>query len=1283
MEEVSSPNNDDTKKIFHELQVHECELELQKEELEHALDHTVSATALYDLAPSGFLTLSRESLICQLNLGAAKLLGRERSALLNISFMHFIDKEVLAVYNNFLRNVFESGEKQNCEVRLTLEETPSAFVYLEGHISGDNQKCLITAVDITERKQTEKKILESEKRLNRAEIASKTGNWELHLDTKMMIGSEGAQKIYGVAKDQFEFEVIKNIPLPEYRPMMDTALKNLIEEDKPYNLEFKIKTADTGEIKHLNSIATFDKEKRILFGVIQDITESKRAEEAIKLNEARLESLLRINEHYAESIKQLLDFTLNEAITLTSSKFGYIYLYDEIKQEFTLNTWSKEVMDECRVQQPELIYYLGKTGLWGEAVRQRKPIMVNDFPNANPLKKGLPEGHVMLDKSLTLPVFSEERIVAVIGVANKQDNYTDADIRQLNLMMDSVWKIVQHKISDAALSESKDRFRNLFENLPVGNSMTGLDGSMTVNRAFCDMLGYTEEELKSKNWNDITYSEDIERTNGILNDLQDGKIKQVRFEKRYIHKNGNIIWTDVASYLQKDQEDKPQYYITNINNITEQKQAEQELRDSEEQLRITLNSIGDGVITTDSEGKVRQMNPVAEQLTGWTEKEATGKSLEEVFAIINEETRAAVEIPVRRVIREGTVVGLANHTLLIAKDSSERPIADSGAPIRNKEGEIIGLVLVFRDQSEERKAQFTLKESEKRFKLLYENAPLSYQSLDTNARLIDVNQTWLATLGYNREEVIGRSFGDFMTPESAELIKERFSAFIAAGEIHDYQFEMVRKDGTLFTVSYEGRIGQDELGHFNQTHCIFTDITERKRAEAALTKLRLQMEMILNSAGEGIFGLDLDGKLTFVNPAAANMIGWPTDQLPGKNHHEISHHSKPDGTTYPANECKIHASFKDGKTHNVTDEVFWRKDGTSFPVEYSSSPMCDEQGRLMGAVVTFSDITERKKVLKELRENEEAYRQISDAVSDYVFSSSTDENGCWIPFWIAGAFEKITGYNLEEYKACGGWHARLHPDDAGIDERDLEKLHSNQRISSEVRTIRKDGSELWVQVYANPVMNSDGTELIGIKGAVQDINDRKKAEIELIDARGNAEKRKNYYETIINNMGDPVFVKDDQSRLLLANDAFCTIFDLSRTEIIGKTLAEDVTPDEKEIFLRIDMQVLADGLDNINEESLTVRDGHTRTISTRKSRFIDNDGKKYLIGVIRDITERKQAEEELLKLKNELELIVDEKTKELKERVAELERFYNATIDRELRMKELRDEIEQLKSDKL
>lgn len=146
-----------------------------------------------------------------------------------------------------------------------------------------------------------------------------------------------------------------------------------------------------------------------------------------------------------------------------------------------------------------------------------------------------------------------------------------------------------------------------------------------------------------------------------------------------------------------------------------------------------------------------------------------------------------------------------------------------------------------------------------------------------------------------------------------------------------------------------------------------TDAPEHKRAQQALEYLRRQNELILNAAGEGIYGLDTQGITTFVNPAAARMIGYEPAELIGKPQHDILHHSKPDATPYPREECPIYAAFKDGAVHHETDEVFWRKDGTPFPVEYISTPIRDEHGKLAGAVVTFKDITERKRADEALR----------------------------------------------------------------------------------------------------------------------------------------------------------------------------------------------------------------------------------------------------------------------------------------------------------------------------
>ena len=186
-----------------------------------------------------------------------------------------------------------------------------------------------------------------------------------------------------------------------------------------------------------------------------------------------------------------------------------------------------------------------------------------------------------------------------------------------------------------------------------------------------------------------------------------------------------------------------------------------------------------------------------------------------------------------------------------------------------------------------------------------------------------------------------------------------------------------------------------------------------------------------------------------------------------------------------------------------------------------------------------------------------------------------------------------------------------------------------------------------------------------------DITEQKQTEAALV-------KSENYLNNIINNIGDPIFVKDDQSKLLLVNDAFCKMFNLSRKDIIGKTLAENVSEDERESFIRIDKQVLETGIENVNEETLTIEGSDRRIISTKKTRFIDETNTTFLIGIIRDITDRKKVEDELEKHKNNLEELVKQRTEEVSLKNEELQRMNKLFVGRELKMKELKNLIKDL-----
>jgi diguanylate cyclase (GGDEF)-like protein/PAS domain S-box-containing protein len=192
--------------------------------------------------------------------------------------------------------------------------------------------------------------------------------------------------------------------------------------------------------------------------IMRDITSRIQSQELQRVEERRLRALVRLSELENRSLSELMDATLEEVVALSDSIFGYIYYYSEETEEFTLHAWSKEVMESCSIPNPQRSYRLSETGIWGEAVRQRRPIVVNDFSAPDPLKQGYPEGHAPLTRFMTIPVSSRGRIVAVVGVANKGTDYTPTDVNQLSQMMDVVWKIAERR-------RAEDELRALAEEL--------------------------------------------------------------------------------------------------------------------------------------------------------------------------------------------------------------------------------------------------------------------------------------------------------------------------------------------------------------------------------------------------------------------------------------------------------------------------------------------------------------------------------------------------------------------------------------------------------------------------------------------------------------------------------------------------------------------------------------------------------------------------------------------------------------------------------------------------
>jgi PAS domain S-box-containing protein len=406
-----------------------------------------------------------------------------------------------------------------------------------------------------------------------------------------------------------------------------------------------------------------------------------------------------------------------------------------------------------------------------------------------------------------------------------------------------------------------------------------------------------------------------------------------------------------------------------------------------EWFRVTLSSIGDGVITADSVGAVTYLNAVAEQLTGWSSAEAVGRPMREVLRIVNETTRREVENPVFRVLREGTVVGLANHTTLIDRNGAEHHIDDSAAPIRDGRGRVLGVVLIFRDISEKRAAERRLEESEQRFRLMVESVKdYAIFMLDPGGHVATWNAGAGRIKGYRPDEVIGRHFSTFYTPEDAASGKPArlLEAAVRDGRVEDEGWR-VRKDGSRFWADVVITALLDKEGRLRGFGKVTRDLTERRAAEESLRlseeRIRLMVESVKDYA---IFMLDPGGNVATWNSGAERLKGYTPGEIIGRH---FSAFYPPQDVARGEPDRELEVAVREGRIEDEGWRV--RKDGSRFWANVVITALWDKDGRLRGFGKVTRDLTERKAAEdRVLRLNGELEQRVGERTTELAAANA-------------------------------------------------------------------------------------------------------------------------------------------------------------------------------------------------------------------------------------------------------------------------------------------------------
>ena len=557
--------------------------------------------------------------------------------------------------------------------------------------------------------------------------------------------------------------------------------------------------------------------------------------------------------------------------------------------------------------------------------------------------------------------------------------------------------ITDQKNLEDALKKSEEKYRLIFEYSPLGLFYFDENGIIVdCNDLFVKIIGSSREALIGLN----------------LINLSDKKLVA---EVKKTLKNQTGYYEDIYHSVTADKstpvrvifapviQDEPLLGgVGIIEDMTERKLAEDALRESEEKHSTTLQSIVYGVIAADENGFIDNMNEVAEKLCSYSLDEAKGKQLTTVFNIVNSETRKTVENPVKKVIESGSIIGLANHTLLIAKDGSEYQITDSTATIRNKEGVITGVVLVFSDVTEEYKKEKALQKSATRlsFALNATNDGIFNWNLETNEAYF--SPQYYRMLGYKPNEFKANyeDWKKLIHPDDIEDCERIIQNSIAENKSFSIEYRAKTKDGRWKWLNSRGKVmeknSQGKAIRIVGTH---TDINERKEIEE---ELHLQ-SLVLNQITDHVTITDLEGKITYVNQAQIETFGFSKDKLIGQQIQIFGENQAKGATQKDIIEKTIKHRTWRGEIIN------YDKDGNEHIMDCRTQLINDSKGKPIAICGVSNDITEYKKIERALKTSEKKHRTLLENVFDGIYLL----HGRYFEY-VNKQFCNITGYSEEE-----------------------------------------------------------------------------------------------------------------------------------------------------------------------------------------------------------------------------------------------------------------------------
>ena len=797
--------------------------------------------------------------------------------------------------------------------------------------------------DVTERTQAQDAQLKSEKKYHELVNLAQEGIWVIDENNNTTFTNPSMAKILGYSQEEMLGKSLFDFMDEAGVKLADKKLKRRKEGLKEqYDFEFICKN---GERVFCTLAATpiiddAGNYQGALAGVI-DISE--------RINEERILNIeLKLFEYAIDhSEEEFLRKFLDEAERITESKIGFYHYIEDDQESISLQTWSSNTLDNmCRGLGENTRHYpISEAGVWVDCIKERKPVVHNDYSSLTH-KKGLPKGHAPILRELVVPVIRGNMIKAVLGVGNKESDYKETDVINLQRLADIAWETVVRKQAEGKTRIAEENLKHTFDLSPSIISKANLNTGYFVeaNKAVTRILGYSVEEFKSKTFIELIHPEDRQRTVDEISAQLKGK-DLTSFENRYLCKNGAYKW--IAWHGTK-----PNEYgvVTAIgSDITERKLAEEKI------------SKGQFYLTKAQElGKIGTWNiDIPKNTLTWTDETynifgllpGTPLNFEIFMDCIHPEDRDFV-------YQEWTFKMMTNNYDIehrIVVDGEVKWVREKAEITYDKAGRPIEAIGFAQDITERKLAQEAIIESEEKFRAIFENST-DGKSITYFDGSIKTNAAYCAIVGYSQEELSKLKWQSITHPDDIAG-NIAISNAILSGEKDSERWEKryIKKNADIVWVDISTTLQRDKKGEPLYFITSIIDITERKNSELQLKKTLYEQSLILANDPAFILFKDVKNNIIRVNDTAAKMTGLPKEQIEGQPSKEIY----PDmADVYYADDVQV---MNSGKPKKGIIERLPAIDGSEKWLLTDKIPYFNANNEIEGILVFSTDITELKR----------------------------------------------------------------------------------------------------------------------------------------------------------------------------------------------------------------------------------------------------------------------------------------------------------------------------------